>query len=120
MTTESQYGWRAGVRENPVMMTLEVTIGEVGPEYCSYVTQITQSGIEREGFQRGTYDARSLNIPMDAARALYDALAQHFAGEAGSRQTRADLVDERKRVDKLIDVLSTVATREAMPMRVTP
>lgn len=44
-----------------------------------------------------------LNLPDDAARALYEALAEHF-GHAGhdARALRADYNAERARVDKFI------------------
>lgn len=44
-----------------------------------------------------------LRIPEDVARALLDALAQHFGGTSNSRQLRQDYDAERARVDKLID-----------------
>lgn len=53
----------------------------------------------------------SARIPTDAARALYDALAQHFGGTSNSKQLRADYDAERARVDKLTDTVITLATR---------
>lgn len=47
-----------------------------------------------------------LSLQMDSARALYEALAHHFGGNAtDTRQLRADYDAERKRVDKMIDAL---------------
>lgn len=58
-----------------------------------------------------------LLIPTEAARALYDALGQHYGGTADARQARADLERERARTDKLItaliDVTDTLSTKVA-------
>ena len=51
-------------------------------------------------------------LPEAAARALLDALSQHFGGTGDTRQMRRDLDAERKRVDKLTDALIKIATRE--------
>jgi hypothetical protein len=112
MIDDNPYGWRAGVRDNPVMMSLEVTVGEAYPDFVSYVTQIDETGVQREQVERGVYAARSLNMPRDMARALYDALADHFNGTSGTRQLRADFNHERGRVDRLIDTVSKIATGE--------
>lgn len=52
-----------------------------------------------------------LFIPTEAARALYDALGQHYGGTSDMRQLRADYNAERARVDKVLGVLAEVATR---------
>jgi hypothetical protein len=45
------------------------------------------------------------------ARALLDALQIHYGGESNARASRADLLAERARVDKMTDALITIATR---------
>lgn len=56
--------------------------------------------------------APSFKLPMEAGRALLDALAHHYQGHEDTRRLRADYDAERKRVDeqaKLIaDVLRSV------------
>ena len=110
---QDSYGWRAGIRENPVMRSLEVTVGEVYPEVVTYVTSIGSGGVEKWQAERGTYDGQSLNMPMDMARALHDALAEYFGDTSSARQLRADFVHERDRVDKLIDTITKIATDTA-------
>jgi hypothetical protein len=53
----------------------------------------------------------ALRIPDDVARALLDALQIHYGGESTARASRADLLAERARVDKMTDALITIATR---------
>lgn len=52
-------------------------------------------------------DDAPLSLPNDAARALYEALADHFGhGGHDTRALRRDYDAERKRVDLLIDNLT--------------
>ena len=55
----------------------------------------------------------ALVIPQDAARALLDALAQHFGGTGDTRQLRKDYDAERTRVDKMINHLIDLSARQA-------
>lgn len=52
----------------------------------------------------------SLFIPQDAARALLDALLDHFGNATGGRLQRADFEHERKRRDLLEDALMKLVT----------
>ncbi|WP_431728609.1 hypothetical protein [Verrucosispora sp. TAA-831] len=52
----------------------------------------------------------SLRLEEDVARALFDALAEHFGQAAGGRQQRADFVHERGRVDLLIGMVGGALT----------
>ncbi|PZG12952.1 hypothetical protein C1I95_24735 [Micromonospora craterilacus] len=52
----------------------------------------------------------SLRMDEDVARALYDALAEHFGHAAGGRQQRADFEHERGRVDRLIGMVGGALT----------
>jgi hypothetical protein len=47
----------------------------------------------------------SFTLDEDEARALLDALAQHFGGTAEVQTLRRDYLDERGRVDRLINHL---------------
>ncbi len=51
----------------------------------------------------------SLRLREDQARALFDALAEHFGHAAGGQQQRADFLHERGRVDKLTDAVIRMA-----------
>lgn len=110
-------GWRAHVSDVGLMRSLQILIGQRTSTGFLYLTGITGDlgfgfGTDTEHVEsaQAPPDRAHLRIPEDAARALYDALAQHFAGEAGGRQTRTDLMHERGRVDRLIETLATVAT----------
>jgi hypothetical protein len=61
-----------------------------------------------------TINAEPLYLPEDAARALYEALAQWF-GNATDNPTalRSDYLAERGRVDRLIATVSAIAERPA-------
>jgi hypothetical protein len=48
-------------------------------------------------------------LPGDAARALLDALMRHYQGASDMHTVRADLLHERKRVDKLTDAVIAIA-----------
>jgi hypothetical protein len=112
MIDDNPYGWRAGVRDNPVMRSLDVTIGEVHPEHVMYVTHIGTDGIDREQIARNAYSEMALNMPLDMARALHDALAEYFGTTSSVLGLRSDYVHERGRVDRLIDTVSKIATGE--------
>ncbi len=106
--------WRAGVlHEDPFTRHLLVKIGAVGPG--DVLTVITEIGTDSVAMTRmdGLAETPALRIPTEAARALYDALAQHFGGTSNSKQLRADYDVERGRVDKLTDAVLKIATREA-------
>jgi len=110
--------WRAGVlHEDPLSRNLVVVIGAVAdgstaPGTFSAITEIGTSSVALTQVPEGS-PAPTLRIPTDAARALYDALAQHFGGTSNTKQLRADYDSERARLDKLTDTLITIATRRA-------
>jgi hypothetical protein len=55
-----------------------------------------------------------LRLDEDEARALYESLTKYFGHDAVSTAAlRADYLAERKRVDKMVDGLLSVATRPA-------
>jgi hypothetical protein len=110
--------WRAGVlHEDPFRRNLVVVIGAVsdGSTPPGTFTAITEIGKDSVALTRveENAEAPTLRIPTDAARALYDALAQHFGGTSNSKQLRADYDAERGRVDKLIGTLTTLVTKES-------
>jgi hypothetical protein len=98
--------WRAGVMyEDPFTRQLLVKIGAVGPgDTLSVITEIGADSVAMTRMD-GLVETPALRIPTDAARALYDALAQHFGGTSNSKQLRADYDAERARVDKFINHL---------------
>lgn len=98
-------GWRAGVQYDPYRQKLALALGRRSPDGHELVSAISADGVTAELIGESEAWDRPLRIPVDAARALYDALAQHFGGTSNSRQLRADYDAERARVDKLINNL---------------
>lgn len=115
MTYPTDGGWLARVERDNLSFGVRVLLGYRSDDGIRYLTSITSGHEQTEHVPRYQTepDTVNLRIDEDAARALYDALAQHFSGEAGGRQTRADLMHERGRVDKLTDALIVVTTGSA-------
>jgi hypothetical protein len=51
----------------------------------------------------------TLKIPGEAAQALLDSLLRHYQGASDMHTVRADLLNERNRVDKLSSALMQIA-----------
>lgn len=51
----------------------------------------------------------TFSLQNDFARALLEALLRHYNGSEDARTTRADLLHERQRVDKLVGVVCEIA-----------
>lgn len=51
----------------------------------------------------------SFSVSDDAAKALLDALLDHYRGGSDARLARADFENERARADKLIDAVVAIA-----------
>lgn len=74
-------GWRAGVmHRDPMYMNLAIALGRRSPDGDVLVSAISAVGVTTELIGESEVWDRPLRIPVDAARALYDALAQHFGG----------------------------------------
>ncbi|MFJ5984346.1 hypothetical protein [Lentzea sp. NPDC092896] len=102
--------WRAGVlHENPMAMTLGLAIGRVADGRIHAATGIGSMGLELQVVDEAQLLPPALHIPVDAARALCDALVQHFGGTSNSKQLRADYDAERARTDKLMDAVLSIA-----------
>jgi hypothetical protein len=104
--------WRVGVHQDYPTSGLRLVLARPWADgRVEVITALTATGPEhvvRDGDETITGDA--LTIPEGAARALLDALAQHFGGTGDTRQMRRDLDAERRRVDVLTHALITVAT----------
>lgn len=55
----------------------------------------------------------TFTLGREEARALLDALAEHYQGASDMRMLRADRDHERGRVDKLLDVVAEIAKGRA-------
>lgn len=106
-------GWRVAVLyEEPMSEALRLMMGRrIGRGQYEYVTAFgSPGGVVFERRDAGT-EGPTVDVPTEMARALLDALAQHFGGTGDVRQLRKDHDAERARVDKLIGTLSTVAVQ---------
>jgi hypothetical protein len=72
-------------------------------------------GHEWQQVEPATATEPTLQLPGEAARALLDALLRHYEGASDMHTVRSDLLHERGRVDKLIDVISQIALESAGP-----
>ncbi len=61
-----------------------------------------------EDGEAGSYREPSLRLSEPIARALLDALAAHFGGTSEAQTTRADLLHERGRVDRMIAAMTSM------------
>ena len=64
----------------------------------------------------GTVDGPSFRLGHEEARAILDALTVHFQGTGDARALRKDYDAERSRVDRLTEVMSSLALKLADPV----
>lgn len=77
---------------------------DIGLREGDVVYNFSQLTLER--VEPGEVGPQPLTIPLDAARALYEALAEMLGYSTVNASTlRQDLIHERRRVDKMIDHL---------------
>lgn len=109
MIDDDQGRWRASVQRDDVAMgTLGILLGRaLGDGRAEYLTGLGSSMTADNRVIREGYEAHPdlLHVPEPVARALYDALAEHFGHGAPGRQLRSDYDAERRRVDKLTDAV---------------
>jgi hypothetical protein len=106
----TDYGYRAHIDGHRGFFqdAVHVILGrKIGDDRWLAITALTAETTFEE-VEHGT-QAPGILIPTEAARALYDALGQHYGGTSDIRQLRADYQAERGRVDRLITTLATVA-----------
>lgn len=72
---------------------------------ANLIMRFEDGEVRWEPYEPGTEVKASLRLPDEVARALLDALHQHFAGATDARSLRADYNHERGRVDRLIGAL---------------
>lgn len=117
-------GWQAHVEPEFITSGVRVHLGRraLGPGdastirvwgHANYVTVIApQWGAAPAEPEEKPDRSTWLRLPGDEARALYEALAEHFGhGAPDTRDLRKDYTDERARVDRLTDALTVIATR---------
>lgn len=107
---------RVYLSENFIGMALDVAIVQVMPDRKMIYRPATRETLSMwENIpEHPTVDFKpSFSIGAEEARALFEALAQHFHGADDARALRADYNDERKRVDKLTDAIVRVAMERA-------
>lgn len=103
--------WRAAVEPDFAFQGVRVHLGQAhGGPYESGAIRSVAEPVDVLMTEHPEHTALSkpfLRLPEDAARALYDALGEHFGGTSDVRQLRADLYAERQRVDRFIDFLTS-------------
>lgn len=105
---------RARVEFDPMMFGVRIAVQRQQGDGTnpSVVLSWTQPALKRVTEAAITpNDATWLSLPEEDARAIYEALAEHF-GHAGhdTRALRKDYDAERSRVDKLLTHLTTGAS----------
>lgn len=99
--------WRANVTHDFAMDGVAIIIAnDCGGDSINVLKPTEQV---MESSPRDVYIEPSLRIPDALGRALYDALAAHYAGTSDIRALRADLDQERRRTDRLIEHLAAAA-----------
>lgn len=112
---EANGGWRARViGDDMATLGLRIVAGRryIGAPMGEHVTAIGARGLDTEVHDAAVVPPH-LVVPEGLARALLDALAEHFGGTSVGRQARADFLHERGRVDKLIDTVTIIATKDS-------
>lgn len=95
--------WKSKAEYDP--MTMGVRIAVATPERCLIWENPTSS--LRENPQSEPDPKAWVSVDEDAARAMYEALAEYFGGSGNdTRALRRDYTDERARVDKLLAYLT--------------
>jgi hypothetical protein len=104
------YGPRAYVERDFARFGVAVHLFDLGDDTVG-VAEPIDTVMTSQPRDTGASIAREpwLRLPEAYARALYDALAEHFGGYQGVRSLRADYDAERKRVDLMIETLRKVA-----------
>ncbi len=97
---------RAMIKDDPFAFnSVSIYLGRTMPEYEKLTIIEPMQVVESDHVQNTAVDEPSLRLPEDLARALLDALAAHFGGTSEAQTLRSDYLAERKRVDKMIDLL---------------
>lgn len=120
MTDNENDGWRAHVLYEDPLQDWDGALRVMLGRRINRTDRECVVGMDAHGdliMQRleGGLESPTIMLPSGMARALLDALAQHFGGTGDVRQLRKDHDAERARVDKLIGTLSEVATRGGQP-----
>ncbi|MCG7285372.1 hypothetical protein MHY85_05200 [Cellulomonas sp. ACRRI] len=99
---------RSRVEFDPMRMGVRIAVSLWGGEGESAV--LTWPSQPERAIVRGEAEPEAdtwLRLPEDAARAMYEALAQYFGGAADSATLRRDYDAERARVDVFIRHLTS-------------
>ena len=105
---EAAMSWRALVQSDFIMGGIAIHLGE---RYADQRMRIVQPvDLITEMVDRPIATDPALRITDELGRALLDALAAHYGGAVDARTSREDLLTERRRSDRLIEALISVAT----------
>lgn len=98
--------WRIAVTPDAAFDGVAIQIGRRFADGTLQGLVFTQDVTTRE--PGASWPVPSMQLTDDLARALLDALAEHYGNSSGGRQQRGDFEHERARVDRLVDVLAGV------------
>jgi hypothetical protein len=97
---------RAHIRTDFALMGIAVTVTQRIAEGHALVLEHDGAWLEID--PAAIYDGASYRFTDDVAKALLEALLDHYRGGHDARQLRADYEAERKRVDKMLDTLMVI------------
>ena len=109
----SQSPVRVQISDNMMVDGIAVRISLHRSPMDIFMGKITEHGyINFEPFDPTTFTDPGVTFALnsDIARALLEALLHYYNGSEDARTTRADLLHERTRVDKLIGMYGMLAT----------
>lgn len=102
--------WRTTVRYDPASDALRVVVGRQNGQFVEYLKSIDSTGgVVRscELNEAPPLAEVELRITELVAKALLEALAEHFGGTGDTRTLRKDYEAERARVDRLLEKLTS-------------
>ena len=109
----SQSPVRVSISDNMLVDGIAVRISLHNSPRDIFVGKINEQGyLNFEPYDTTTYVDPGVTFAVnnDFARALLEALLRYYNGSEDARTTRADLLHERERVDKLISMYGMLAT----------
>ena len=106
---ETQMSWRVKVELDFMGDGIGAHIGERFPDGLTVVEPLNLAMRVARGQEMAIAREPALRLPDGLGRTLLDALALHYGGAVDARTSRADMLAERARVDKLLDAVVVIA-----------
>lgn len=101
--------YRAQVTDRFEFDGVQIQLGEKRGEYFAYLAFERASEVTLQPGEMVPRDS-GIDLPIDAARALYESLAQYFGNSTDNPTAlRQDYLAERKRVDTMLESVLQIA-----------